>query len=227
MGSMLTGVVVFVLGATAALVARLDIAALLALVVVAGCAADDGKTGAASPSPAGAPRAAAGGSQIVTMKTSLGELEIELYPDKAPITVKNFLDYVQAKHYDGTIFHRVIPAFMIQGGGFSPDMKQKSTNAPIKNEAGNGLKNVPGTLAMARTGIVDSATAQFFINTKENTFLDHRDESPSGFGYAVFGKVTKGMDVVKKIEGVATETKGPHQNVPVTPVVIESIRLGP
>ncbi len=226
MGSMLTGIVVLGLGAMAVVSTRLDVAALLALMVVAGCAADDSKTGAPGPSPAGAARAA-GASPTVTMKTSLGEIEIELYADKAPITVKNFLDYVQAKYYDGTIFHRVIPAFMIQGGGFSPDMQQKSTNAPIKNEAGNGLKNVPGTLAMARTGVVDSATAQFFINTKENTFLDHRDESPSGFGYAVFGKVSKGLDVVKKIEGVATANKGPHQNVPVTPVVIESVRLGP
>ncbi len=170
-----------------------------------------------SPTPEKAP--------VVVLKTSMGEVKIELYPDKAPITVKNFLDYVEAKHYDGTIFHRVIPQFMIQGGGFTPDMQQKPTKAPIKNEAGNGLKNTNGTIAMARTGVVDSATSQFFINTKDNAFLDHRDETPSGFGYAVFGKVVSGMDVLKKIEAVPTTTKGPHQNVPTTPVVIESARL--
>jgi len=163
----------------------------------------------------------------VIMKTSLGEITIELYPDKAPITVKNFLDYVEAKQYDGTIFHRVIPQFMIQGGGFGPDMQQKPTKAPIKNEAGNGLKNTAGTIAMARTGVVDSATAQFFINVHDNTALDHRDDTPAGFGYAVFGKVTGGMDVVKKIENAATTSKPPHQNVPVTPVVIESVRTVP
>jgi peptidyl-prolyl cis-trans isomerase A (cyclophilin A) len=161
----------------------------------------------------------------VVMKTSLGEITVELYPDKAPITVKNFLDYVEAKQYDGTIFHRVIPQFMIQGGGFGPDMQQKPSKPPIKNEAGNGLKNTTGTIAMARTGVVDSATAQFFINVRDNTALDHRDETPAGFGYAVFGKVTGGMDVVKKIENVATTSKPPHQNVPVTPVVIESVRV--
>jgi cyclophilin family peptidyl-prolyl cis-trans isomerase len=163
----------------------------------------------------------------VVMKTSLGEITVELYPDKAPITVKNFLDYAEAKQYDGTIFHRVIPQFMIQGGGFGPDMQQKPTKAPIKNEAGNGLKNTTGTIAMARTGVVDSATAQFFINVRDNTALDHRDDTPAGFGYAVFGKVIGGMDVVKKIENVATTSKPPHQNVPVTPVVIESVRVSP
>ena len=163
----------------------------------------------------------------VVMKTSLGEITVELYPDKAPITVKNFLDYVEGKQYDGTIFHRVIPQFMIQGGGFGPDMQQKPTKAPIKNEAGNGLKNTTGTIAMARTGVVDSATAQFFINVRDNTALDHRDDTPAGFGYAVFGRVTGGMDIVKKIENVATTSKPPHQNVPVTPVVIESVRVSP
>ena len=166
-----------------------------------------------------------GRNPMVVMKTSMGEIKIELYQDKAPISVKNFLDYAEAKHYDGTSFHRVIPQFMIQGGGFTADMQQKPTKAPIKNEAGNGLKNTPGTIAMARTGVVDSATAQFFINTKENTFLDHRDDTPAGFGYAVVGKVVSGMDVVSKIEGVATTSKGPHQNVPVNPVVIESVQV--
>jgi peptidyl-prolyl cis-trans isomerase B (cyclophilin B) len=132
---------------------------------------------------------------------------------------------VDSGHYDGTVFHRVIPDFMIQGGGFDDSMSQKPTKAPIKNEAGNGLKNLTGTVAMARTGVVDSATAQFFVNVKDNAFLDHRDETPAGFGYAVFGKVVDGMDVVKKIEAVPTTTKAPHRDVPVTPVVIESARV--
>ena len=159
----------------------------------------------------------------VVMKTSQGEITIELDQLQASISVKNFLDYVDAKHYDGTIFHRVIPGFMIQGGGFTPNLQQKSTKAPIKNEAGNGLKNLTGTVAMARTGIVDSATSQFFINVADNAQLNHRDESPAGFGYAVFGKVTAGMDVVKKIEGVKTTARPPHEKVPETPVVIESV----
>ncbi len=159
----------------------------------------------------------------VRMKTSLGDITIELDQMQAPTSVKNFLEYVDAKFYDGTIFHRVIPGFMIQGGGFTPDMQQKATRAPIKNEAGNGLKNAVGTIAMARTGIVDSATSQFFINVADNAQLNHRDESAAGFGYAVFGKVTAGMDVVKKIEAVKTTARPPHQNVPETPVVIESV----
>ncbi len=159
----------------------------------------------------------------VLVKTSQGEIVIELDQLQAPISVKNFLDYVDAKFYDGTIFHRVIPNFMIQGGGFTPNMQQKTTKAPIKNEAGNGLKNATGTIAMARTGIVDSATSQFFINVADNTQLNHRDESPTGFGYAVFGKVTSGLDVVKKIEGVKTAARPPHKDVPETPVVIESV----
>ena len=177
--------------------------------------------------PPKSPAPAPGKAPVVVVKTSMGEIKIELYPDKAPVTVKNFLDYVDAKHYDGTIFHRVIPQFMIQGGGFTPDMQQKPSKAPIKNEAGNGLKNANGTIAMARTGVVDSATAQFFISTKDNAFLDHRDETPAGYGYAVFGKVTSGMDVLKKIEAVPTASKGGHQNVPTTPVLIESIRVAP
>jgi cyclophilin family peptidyl-prolyl cis-trans isomerase len=184
-------------------------------------AADPTKSPAASKSPT----ASTSKAPVVVIKTSMGEIKVELAADKAPITVKNFLEYVDAKHYDGTIFHRVIPQFMIQGGGFTPDMQQKPTRAPIKNEAGNGLKNTNGTIAMARTGVVDSATSQFFINVKDNAFLDHRDETPAGFGYAVFGKVVSGMDVVKKIEAVPTSSKGSHENVPTTPVVIESIRL--
>ena len=170
-----------------------------------------------------AAKASPGKNPSVLVKTSQGEITIELDQLQAPISVKNFLDYVDAKFYDGTIFHRVIPGFMIQGGGFTPDMKQKTTKAPIKNEAGNGLKNLTGTIAMARTGIVDSATSQFFINVADNAQLNHRDESPAGFGYAVFGRVTVGMDVVKKIEAVKTTARPPHQNVPETPVVIESV----
>jgi cyclophilin family peptidyl-prolyl cis-trans isomerase len=166
-----------------------------------------------------------GGNPVVVMKTSLGDVKIELDKAKAPVTVDNFVVYVNDKFYDGTIFHRVIPAFMIQGGGFDKDMNQKKTKAPIKNEAGNGLKNVTGTIAMARTSDPNSATAQFFINTKDNAFLDHKNDSAQGYGYAVFGKVVDGMDVVKKIEQVQTTTRPPYENVPVTPVVIESIRV--
>lgn len=163
---------------------------------------------------------------IVLIKTSMGKIKVELDPDKAPISVKNFLDYVKAKHYDGTIFHRVIPNFMVQGGGMSKTLDAKGgTNAEIKNEAGNGLKNDSGTIAMARTGVVDSATDQFFINVHDNDFLNHRDDSPGGYGYAVFGKVIDGMDVAHKIENTPTTTQKGYENVPVTPVVIESIRV--
>jgi cyclophilin family peptidyl-prolyl cis-trans isomerase len=162
---------------------------------------------------------------VVLMSTSAGDVKIELFKDKAPATVANFLSYVNDKFYDGTVFHRVIPRFMIQGGGFTPDMKQKPTKASIKNEAGNGLKNQFGTLAMARTSDVNSATAQFFINTKDNDFLDHKDDSIQGFGYCVFGKVIEGSKVVQKIEAVETDTKGMYEDVPVEPVVIRSIRV--
>jgi cyclophilin family peptidyl-prolyl cis-trans isomerase len=158
---------------------------------------------------------------VVVLDTSLGTIKIELYPDRAPVTVKNFLEYVNAKHYDGTIFHRVISSFMIQGGGFTPDMKQKPTRAPIKNEGGNGLKNERGTIAMARTNVPDSATAQFFINVKDNDFLN-RERAQDRVGYAVFGKVIEGMDVVDKIKDVPTAGKGQFDDVPVTPVVIRS-----
>ena len=161
---------------------------------------------------------------VVVMETSLGQIKIELDQAKAPITVKNFLSYVDDKFYDGTIFHRVISGFMIQGGGFTPEMRQKSAKAPIKNEAGNGLGNTRGTIAMARTNVVDSATAQFFINVVDNGFLDHRDNSPQGFGYAVFGKVIEGMDVVDKIKGVRTQSKMGFQDVPAETVVIRSIK---
>ena len=156
----------------------------------------------------------------VRMTTSLGVVEIELDAVKAPKTVANFLGYVDKGFYNGTIFHRVIPGFMVQGGGMTPGMKEKPTGARIQNESDNGLKNLAGTLAMARTGDPHSATAQFFINTVDNGFLDHRGNNPQGWGYAVFGKVTKGMDVVKKIEAVQTGNAGMHQNVPVKDVVI-------
>jgi len=160
----------------------------------------------------------------VLMSTNAGDVRVELFSDKAPVTVKNFLTYVEDKFYDGLIFHRVIAGFMIQGGGFDPNMQQRATRSPIKNEAANGLKNKIGTLSMARTNVVDSATAQFFINVKDNDFLDHRNTSPDGFGYAVFGQVIDGLDVVRKIENVKTGNRGLHQNVPVEPVVIHSVR---
>lgn len=160
----------------------------------------------------------------VIMETSMGTIEIELNGEKAPKTTENFLKYVDSKHYDGTIFHRVIDNFMIQGGGMKEDMSEKKSGEPIKNEANNGLKNEIGTLAMARTNAPHSATAQFFINVSDNTFLNHTGETDRGWGYAVFGKVTSGMDVVNKIKGVATTTKGFHENVPTTAIVIKSVK---
>jgi peptidyl-prolyl cis-trans isomerase B (cyclophilin B) len=174
----------------------------------------------------GSKPAASKKNPVVTIQTSLGTIKAELYPDKAPVTVKNFIEYARAGHYDGTVFHRVIPGFMIQGGGMDASLKEKpGTRAPIKNEAQNGLKNQVGTLAMARTNVVDSATSQFFINVKDNGFLDHKSPSPQGYGYAVFGKVTEGMDIVKKIEGVPTGSQGMHQDVPKTPVTIEKVTV--
>lgn len=160
---------------------------------------------------------------IVVMKTSMGDIKIELYPDKAPISVQNFLQYVKSGHYDHTIFHRVIDNFMIQGGGFTANLTQKNTLAPIKNEAANGLKNTRGTLAMARTQEVNSATAQFFINVSDNTFLNHKSENPQEYGYCVFGKVIEGMDVVDKIKSVDTTSQGPYRDIPVNPVEIISV----
>ena len=159
----------------------------------------------------------------VKLATSLGDIVVELNPAKAPKTVENFLKYVADKHYDGTIFHRVIDGFMIQGGGFTPDMVQKPMRPPIPLEAANGLKNDTYTIAMARTNVPDSATAQFFINVKDNAMLNA--PQPDGHGYAVFGKVVSGTEVVDKIKGVATGNKGPFQNVPTTPVVITSATL--
>ncbi|OWK42356.1 peptidylprolyl isomerase [Fimbriiglobus ruber] len=160
---------------------------------------------------------------VVQIDTSMGTIKAELYEDKAPITVKNFLSYVDDKFYDGTVFHRVIPTFMIQGGGMTPSMEEKKTKEKIKNEAANGLSNTRGTLAMARTNEVDSATSQFFINVKDNDFLNHTGTAPRAFGYCVFGKVIEGMDVVDKIKAVKTGNKGGHENVPVEEVVIKSI----
>jgi cyclophilin family peptidyl-prolyl cis-trans isomerase len=162
-----------------------------------------------------------GGRTLVQLETSMGVIKLELYPEKAPVSVKNFLTYVREGHYDGLIFHRVIADFMIQGGGFTKEMQErKSQHPPIRNEADNGLKNDRGTVAMARTGVVDSATAQFFINTVNNDFLNHRGKTPQGYGYAVFGKVIEGMDAVDKIRAVPTGSAGGHQDVPKSPVVI-------
>jgi peptidyl-prolyl cis-trans isomerase A (cyclophilin A) len=158
-------------------------------------------------------------AQTVRFTTSEGDIVLQLEADKAPKTVENFLQYVKAGHYDGTIFHRVIPGFMIQGGGMKADMSEKATRAPISLESGNGLNNVRGAVAMARTGNPNSATAQFFINTVDNAFLD-KANSRDGHGYAVFGKVISGLDVVDKIRAVPTQNAGPHQNVPIKPVTI-------
>jgi peptidyl-prolyl cis-trans isomerase A (cyclophilin A) len=166
---------------------------------------------AASPAPDSRPK--------VTFVTSMGTIRIALEPDKAPVSTKNFLDYVRSGHYDGTVFHRVIPGFMAQGGGFDAQMKQKTVRAPIRNESANGLSNRRGTLAMARTNDPDSATAQFFINVVNNDKLDGRAGQP---GYAVFGLVIEGMDVVDRIVSVPTTSRGMHQNVPVTPVLVKS-----
>jgi cyclophilin family peptidyl-prolyl cis-trans isomerase len=163
------------------------------------------------------------GKPAVEMKTSLGTMKIELDADRAPETVKNFLQYVDAKFYDGTIFHRVMDGFMIQGGGFLPDMNEKETRPPIKNEAANGLANLRGSIAMARTSDPHSATAQFYINHVTNRALD-KDQAADGWGYAVFGKVIEGIEVVDKIAKVPTATKMGHGNVPVKPVIIESVR---
>lgn len=177
---------------------------------------------------AGSARAA---NPVVVMETNMGTIKIELFEDKAPITVKNFLQYAEDKHYDGTIFHRVIPTFMIQGGGFEPGLKEKKTRDPIKNESGNGLSNLKGTLAMARVGkdignvkAADSATSQFFINVKDNTFLD-KAKAQDGVGYCVFGRVIEGLDIVDKIKMVETDDVGGHEAVPKKDVVIKSVKL--
>lgn len=164
-------------------------------------------------------------ASVVEIKTNYGTIVVQLHDDKAPVSVDNFLKYVDQNFYDGTIFHRIIPGFMIQGGGFDQNDRRKPTDSPIVNEAANGLKNRAGTLAMARTNVVDSATSQFFINLVDNDFLDHRGSAPGVYGYAVFGQVVEGMDVVEKIGAVRTYTRSNHfQDYPQSPVVVETIR---
>ncbi len=212
--------------------------AALGLMVTIGCGggsapppAEEPKE-APAPAPAGEEPAPApsqplptSGNPIVEMRTSLGTMKIELYPDKAPKTAENFLQYARDGFYDGTIFHRVIEGFMIQGGGFTPDMSEKETRAPIENEAGNGLKNVRGSIAMARTGDPHSASSQFFINTVDNPFLDFTGKTVQGYGYAVFGQVVEGLETLDAIKKVATGSRGGHDDVPVDVVVIESVRV--
>lgn len=162
---------------------------------------------------------------IVTMDTNQGQIELALDEVKAPKTVANFVQYAKSGHYNGTIFHRVINGFMVQGGGFTPDMKQKPTRAPIGNEANNGLKNTVGTISMARTSDPNSATAQFFINVAKNDFLDYKNSTPQGWGYAVFGKVTRGMNIVQRIAKTPTTTKNGMADVPVTAIVINKVTI--
>ncbi|WP_371923487.1 peptidylprolyl isomerase [Moraxella sp. FZFQ2102] len=162
---------------------------------------------------------------IVEFDTTYGNIVIELNAEKAPVTVANFIDYVESGHYDGLIFHRVIDGFMIQGGGMDSEMKEKRTGTPIKNEADNGLRNDTGTIAMARTSDPHSATAQFFINVRDNDFLNYTSPTPQGWGYAVFGRVIDGMDIVNQIKGVPTGRFGYHADVPTTPIVINSAKV--
>jgi cyclophilin family peptidyl-prolyl cis-trans isomerase len=161
---------------------------------------------------------------MIRFSTSLGDIDIELFPQEAPKSAENFLQYVDDGFFDGLIFHRIVPGFVIQGGGLTPDFKQKTNRAPIENEATNGLKNKRGTLSMARTNDINSATSQFFVNLKDNEFLDHKSKSPSQYGYAVFGKVVKGMDVVDKIAAVETGRKKGYDDAPLEDVVIVSAR---
>lgn len=188
---------------------RLACTTLLCIAVTTTAQAADKKPATANP--------------MISITTTLGTIELELYPAKAPQTVKNFLQYVDKGFYNGTVFHRVIPGFMIQGGGFEPGMRLKPTGLPINNEADNGLKNVIGTIAMARTNDPHSATAQFFINTADNPALDHKGKNSQGWGYCVFGKVTRGMEVVKQIESVPTGQVGPFGDVPQRDVIITRI----
>ncbi len=194
-----------------------------AMLVTAACKQKDNSAqNTAQSTPAGDTSETQGGNPVVIISTSKGDIKVELFKNEAPVTVENFLSYVNDGFYDGTIFHRVIPNFMVQGGGFTPDFAQKPTKAPIKNEADNGLKNDRGTLAMARTQVVDSATSQFFINVVNNDFLNN---GARDFGYAVFGKVVDGMDVVDAIAAVPTSNKGMHGDVPTEDVVIESVKV--
>ena len=173
----------------------------------------------------GVATANSGDKVMVEMHTSKGLITLELDAEKAPVTVANFIEYVKSGHFDGTIFHRVIPGFVIQGGGMESGMKEKPTQPPIENEADNGLKNVTGSICMARTNDPHSATSQFFINLKDNQFLDHSGKNPQGWGYAVFGQVTDGMDVVEAIAAVQTGNAGFHQDVPVEDIVVETVTI--
>lgn len=213
-------------------------ALMFSLLTVVGCSGRDDEAAAPEPGaaptpqpavtpaapvePAAAPEPEAETPPVVRIKTDKGDIVIELNPEKAPITVENFLEYVDAGFYDGTIFHRVISTFMVQGGGFTPDYQEKATGPPIRNEAANGLLNLRGTVAMARTSEVDSATAQFFINVVDNDQLDHAGDDPPSFGYCVFGKVVEGMDVVDRIRHVDTARRGTMRDVPREHVVIRS-----
>ena len=201
------------------------VAVLVAVLIAVAGSSSCGSGGAASVTSTTASTAAGAGNPIVVLKTSKGDITLELDAARAPVTVANFLTYVRSGQYDGTIFHRVMPGFMIQGGGFTSDMTQKPTGAPIKNEADNGLKNLRGTVAMARTTVVDSATSQFFINLVDNKSLDFTAATAAGWGYAVFGKVTAGMETVDAIAAVPTTTKGANANVPQEPVIIESAKV--
>lgn len=162
---------------------------------------------------------------MIVLHTNFGAIHLEMFADKAPNTVKNFTDYVEQSFYENTIFHRVIPGFMIQGGGFGADMAEKTSLEPIQNEANNGVSNTKGSIAMARTNDPHSASAQFFVNLNDNAFLDHKSESIEGWGYCVFGKVTEGMDIIEKIAQVKTGTKGHHDDVPVEDVMIERVEV--
>jgi len=209
--------------------------AALGLMVTMGCGGGSPPPPAEEPATAPAPPreepsasaapAPTGTNPMVEMRTSLGTMKIELYPDKAPKTAENFLQYAREGFYDGTVFHRVISGFMIQGGGFTPNMSEKETRAPIENEASNGLKNVHGSLAMARTGDPHSASSQFFINTVDNPFLDFTGETVQGFGYAVFGQVVEGLETLDAIKKVSTGSRDGQNDVPMNPVVIESVRV--
>jgi peptidyl-prolyl cis-trans isomerase B (cyclophilin B) len=211
------------------MIRNLKLAVVLTVVIAAlltsGCTPGD-KDGKTPDKPDAKPAAAAaqGKNPVVVIETSMGAIKAELWPKKSPKTVANFLRYVDEKFFDDLVFHRVKDGFMIQGGGFTREMQEKPTHAPVKNEARADVPNDRGTLAMARTDIVDSATAQFFINLVDNAFLNHKDNSPGGYGYCVFGKVVAGMSVVDAIGKVATTQIGQHKNVPVEPVIIRSIR---
>jgi len=206
---------------------------LLILVVACGSETPDRAAEVQDDASAATVGAAAGGSAAVAetatgvgvvLSTNLGDIELLLDEEKAPLSVANFLDYADSGHYEGTVFHRVIPGFMVQGGGFDQSLEQKTTQDPIKNEAGNGLKNLKYTIAMARTGVVDSATSQFFINVVDNAFLDHRDTSSAGFGYAVFGQVVAGQDVVDQIAAAQTGAAGRFPtDVPLETIVIQGV----